>query len=369
VLTALVLYRWRIAASTKRLAWTIVTCVWVALISLCCVLVGAHALFDVVGGLCLGLVGAKHEAVWRACVVVSNRMANAWSAKTKLTPIGPIRIIRHSLWAFLGAACAIYCVLYLMGPIGSMTLVVVLIFGLIGAGLWGQYFEGNRLSRPFGFYGFQIAGLLAIACLALLSFVGARSLELGQFCAALSVAACIAQAIGRLRCMEQGCCHGKATSTGYGNAYGIRVVNRMSRVLTLAHLHNVAIHPTQLYSMIGNVILACMLARLWQLHCAWTLISGIYLIVSSMIRFVEEHYRGEPQTKQVAGLSIYQWMAVCFALFGICFTMVPSDSVYAKTWHSLDGIVLSIILGMVTGVAMGVDFPNSRRRFSQLTVA
>jgi hypothetical protein len=34
----------------------------------------------------------------------------------------------------------------------------------------------------------------------------------------------------------------------------------------------------------------------------------MYLILSGVLRFMEEAYRGEPQTRRLAGLPIYQWL-------------------------------------------------------------
>jgi FtsH-binding integral membrane protein len=98
-----------------------------------------------------------------------------------------------------------------------------------------------------------------------------------------------------------------------------------------------------------------------------SLIAGVYLILSSLARFVEESYRGEPQTPVILGLKIYQWLGIGFLVFGSVLTMIPSATV------SLDGAgvtqstwIAAIIYGLACGAAMGVDFPNSNKRFTRL---
>ena len=71
------------------------------------------------------------------------------------------------------------------------------------------------------------------------------------------------QAIGRLRCLVNGCCHGRQTS----DAIGIRVTHERSRVIRVAEVSGVPIHPTQLYSILANVFLGLLLLRLWVSGC------------------------------------------------------------------------------------------------------
>jgi len=97
-------------------------------------------------------------------------------------------------------------------------------------------------------------------------------------------------------------------------------------------------------------------------------IVGIYFILSSIARFVEETYRGEPQTPVFGGLKIYQWISILLLIVGSVLTMIPSAPV------SFDGArlnyatwIFALIFGLVSGSAMGVDFPNSNKRFTRLT--
>ena len=67
------------------------------------------------------------------------------------------------------------------------------------------------------------------------------------------------QATGRLRCLVQGCCHGRLSP----DHLGIRYHHPLSRVCKLAQWPGRSVYPTQLYSIIGNVVILGLLLRLW----------------------------------------------------------------------------------------------------------
>ena len=255
-------------------------------------------------------------------------------------------------------------VLILIGPSGpgayGATFVLVLA-GLIAGGAWGYWLEGgNKLARPFGYYGYLLGSVAGLAALAAIGWP-----RCGALAAAFATAAPVAQAIGRLRCVVQGCCHGRAV---LATRFGIRVTQRYSRVTALGGLGGVAIHPTQLYSIVGNVVLAAVLLRLWAVEAPWTAIGGAYLALSSLARFVEEQYRGEPQTARRAGLAIYQWLAIGLFVAGLVTMGLPGAAVIAAGALSWTSVGVAAVCGALAALAMSVDFPSSRARLSRLTV-
>jgi prolipoprotein diacylglyceryltransferase len=64
------------------------------------------------------------------------------------------------------------------------------------------------------------------------------------------------------------------------------------------------------YSILWNVVIAFAVTRLWLIHAEFSVIVGLYLILTGLGRFVEEAYRGEPQTPIIGGLRLYQWIAL-----------------------------------------------------------
>jgi len=190
-------------------------------------------------------------------------------------------------------------------------------------------------------------------------------LHINLWCAlaAISLAAPWIQLLGRLRCLVQGCCHGHAAES----VPGIRYTHPRTRVCRLAHLAGVPIHATQVYSILWNVFVGLVLFRLYQVHVTAVFICGIYLLLSGLGRFVEEAYRGEPQTRIVAGLRFYQWLAIVCVIAGAAFTCVHSPAILTGAPLHAGAVALSIAGGILTWMVSGVDFPESTRRFARLT--
>jgi len=161
----------------------------------------------------------------------------------------------------------------------------------------------------------------------------------------------------------QGCCHGGPAPNGVG----IRYRHRRSRVIQIASLAGVPLHPTPLYSIIGNLLIGTALLRLRLLGASPGIELGIYFILSGIARFVEESYRAEPQTKVIWELHIYQWMAIAAVLAGIVCTTIRSEPPVAPFVAPTDTLWwVAVSMGLLFGLAMGVDFPGSNRRFSRL---
>ncbi len=326
-------------------------------VGLSCVLTGAHAILDIPSGMLLAVLYWHHARAWLALVRLSGQISNSWNS----VQLGPVRIISHAAWSGIAASAGSLLVLRLAGPTVIIPCAVVIGTGLLCAGAWGYWLEGgHRLSRPFGYYGFLLGGLGALIAMAC---IGVR--DLGPLTAGFAAAAPLAQAIGRLRCMVQGCCHGRPAP----GSCGICVTNPMSRVTALGKLTNVPIYPTQLYSVLSNLVLTVVFLRLWAIGATWPVLTGLYLGLSSLARFVEEQYRGEPQTARWHGLAIYQWLAIAMLLVGIMVMMVHGDRVVLSGEGIVAGdYLLAIVAGVAAAFLMSVDFPGSTRRFSRLTV-
>ena len=86
------------------------------------------------------------------------------------------------------------------------------------------------------------------------------------------------------------------------------------------------------------------------------------------VRFIEEAYRGEPLTRIVAGLRIYQWFAVAMFVVGALVMLVPSAPAPAPdlaAWPA--AAALGVLFFVVCGAAMSVDLPDSRAPLSRLS--
>jgi hypothetical protein len=133
-------------------------------------------------------------------------------------------------------------------------------------------------------------------------------------------------------------------------------------------LANVTLYATPVYSMLANVLIAgpIMLLMWFDGQPASTVI-GVGLILNSFARFVEEAYRGEPQTPVFAGLRLYQWVALASIGVGMLLSLVPSPSLAVDGILNTQGVGISLAVGLIAGLAMGVDMPEGTARFSRLT--
>lgn len=323
-------------------------------ISLSCVTTGMHSIADILAGFLLFLALANLRTIWEAIRRGAERVANSW----KEWRWWKVRIINHGFYAGVGSFAAVTIAGMIIGDRYAGAVLLVACSALITSGLWAQFIEGSpALLRPFGYYG----GVLGVAIGSFLA-VPVFGTDPWLLLAAFSVAGPWVQSMGRLRCLVQGCCHGSRAPVGHGIVYR----HPRSRVCRLSDLGGVPVHPTQVYSILWNVVIAAILTRLWFSHAAVSMVCGLYLILTGLGRFVEEAYRGEPQTRSFAGLRIYQWLGILSIFVGAGLTACRTRAVGEAVHVSLPILILAILFGVATWFALGVDFPGSNRRFSRL---
>jgi protein-S-isoprenylcysteine O-methyltransferase Ste14 len=319
-----------------------------------CVTTGMHAALDVAGGFAAYGLLTRDRAIGRLGLRWAEHVANSW----REVSLGPVRLLSHGLYAGVGVVVGLAIAVSLAGTAQLGWLVAVSIATTVGAGAWAQLVEGSpQLLRPYGYFG-GIAGGTAVAVVAPL--VGADG---WLILAATAVGCSVTQAIGRLRCLVQGCCHGRPSP----EALGIRYRHPRSRVLRLAGLGGIPVYPTPLYSSLWMLLVAALLWRLWMLAAPLPLICGCYLILAGAGRFVEEHFRGEPQTAEYLGLRLYQWLAIAFVVGGAAMTGLGARRAPDIAGFDPAMIPALLVVGVVTYAAFGMDFPRSNRRLARLT--
>ena len=333
----------------KRLVW-----MWAVLVATSCVATGMHSVADVLAGFAAFVVVRNMPAIWRWILHAAESLANSW----REWRTGPVRIINHGAYAGAAATLGIFIIDTLVGAGNSVLVFLICIGALVGAALWAQWVEGSpALLRPLGFYGGML-GSMAGATVAL-----AMHVSLWSTFAAICVAAPWIQALGRLRCLVQGCCHGAVAQS----VEGIRYVHPRSRVCRIAHLDGIPVHATPVYSILWNVFTGAVLARLLQLHVEAAFLCGVYLLLSGCGRFVEEAYRGEPQTRVIGGLRFYQWIAIVCVVAGAAITCLRDTAPLSISQFRFSSVGLAIGCGLLAWFVSGVDFPESSRRFARLT--
>lgn len=323
------------------------------LIAISCVAIGVHSIADIVSAAIVFFIILKRNSVLAKLNQASERLADSWQE----WHIGKFRIINHSVYA--GIAAFVGLIIAGQFSISLMVVFVATISALVGGALWGQFIEGsNALLRPFGYYGAILGGIAGL--------IGA-SLLFGESAithfAAIALASPWVHAIGRLRCLVQGCCHGRACDSRQGMVY----VNKHSRVIQ-AKLGGISLYNTQLFSIIANAVVGIILWRFWYAKMDAAFITGMYFILSGAARFVEESYRGEPQTRIIKNLRVYQWLAILSILAGIAISGFSNgEKLVLRPSLSAELIVQSFIVAVCWAFAMGMDFPKSNVRFSRLS--
>lgn len=342
------------AWATRSPAWGAVGWTWAALITASCITTGMHALADIAAAVLAFALLREYRRIWQGIRRAAEALANSW----REWRWRGVRVINYGAYAALGGAVGFWVAASLGGPTVFWQLVFTHLCGLVGAGVWAQQLEGSpRLARPFGYYGGVIGGAAGTA------ISGAAAGNTIMLLALIAMEGPWMQGIGRLRCLVQGCCHGSPAPEGVGITYR----EPKSRVWAIADLAGVPLHPTPVYSILANVVTGVILLRLWSLEAAFGLIAGVYLLLAGISRFVEESYRGEPQTPVIAGLRVYQWMAILSVASGIALTtMTGGHSPGLAVAFDPRVLLVGGLYGLVVGLAMGVDFPRSARRFARL---
>jgi protein-S-isoprenylcysteine O-methyltransferase Ste14 len=300
------------------------------------------------------LIAVYPIRIWIFMKNTAEKIANSWKEWT----FGKVRVINHGFYVGFGAFFGILLAGMLAGKKYAIALLVFAVLVTLFAAIWAQVIEGSeKLKRPFGYYG----GLVGILFGSLT--VWAMGYNGWVIIGVVSVVMPWVQAMGRLRCLVNGCCHGRPTDDPM---IGIRYFHPRSRVCTISGMKGEWLHPTQLYSILWLLLVGAVLLRLWQYHFSAPFIFGIYLILTSLGRFVEEAYRGETQTPVIKGLRLYQWTAIISLVTGIAMTVVhinPADLQPGFNWPS---VIVALASGFFIFFAMGVDFPYSNARFSRL---
>jgi len=339
------------ASRWPRLRWF--WWVFAAAQAISCVTTGMHAAADVIAGLGAYVLVVRIEATWRQLRDGAERLANSWQEVT----IGPVRLMSHGIYAGVGAAVGLIVAVALAGSQNIVWLVSMTLAAALGGALWAQLVEGSpQLLRPYGYFG-SVVLVIVVA-------IGARLIGADAWLLFVSfgVGSCFTHAIGRMRCLVQGCCHGREASL----FLGIRYQHPLSRPVRLSALGGVPLHPTPLYSMMWMILVGLVLIRLWAIAAPLPFIAGAYFVLVGLGRFVEEHFRGEPQTRVIAGLRLYQWLAIAFVIGGAVLTILGPAPAPAVPPFELHVLPIAVVVGVICYLAYGVDFPGSSRRFSRL---
>jgi phosphatidylglycerol---prolipoprotein diacylglyceryl transferase len=224
--------------------------------------------------------------------------------------LGPLTIYSYGLMFAIAVFTASYLASREAAKVGISSETVydltfwVVITGVIGARFvyvllnW-DYF----LSVPLDIIMLQKGGLawqggFVFGVAAGLYYLKKRKLALWKVLDVIAPYIALGHAIGRIGCFLNGCCYGKPAS--WGLYYPI---------------WHERLQPTQLYMVLGQLVIFLILRHAQARSKRTGEIFVLYLMLSSVERFLVEFFRADHQL--YFGLSLFQY--VCVAIFAIAF--------------------------------------------------
>lgn len=151
------------------------------------------------------------------------------------------------------------------------------------------------------FYGGMIAGVLVGVW-----YMRRHGLPVWTVADVVAPAIAIGHAFGRMGCFSAGCCYGIPTDL----PWGVTFTNTYSGTLVGVPL-NIPIHPTQLYSALGNLAIFAMLLWAHRRKSYDGQVFWLYVLSYGVFRFVLEFWRGDPRGGILGGaLSTSQFVAI-----------------------------------------------------------
>jgi len=151
------------------------------------------------------------------------------------------------------------------------------------------------------FYGGLIAGVMVA-----LWYMRRTDMPVWRAADVAAPAIAVAHAFGRVGCFAAGCCYGIPTDLPWGTIF----TDSYSGTLVGVPL-NIALHPTQLYSVFGNLMIFGMLLWFYKRKQFDGQIFWLYALSYGIFRFVVEFFRGDPRGTVFGGaLSTSQFVAI-----------------------------------------------------------
>ncbi len=139
-----------------------------------------------------------------------------------------------------------------------------------------------------------------------------------------AIALPLAMAISRIGCLMAGCCYGTPTSLPWGIRYDASSMAYHShlshRLIDLHHTTSLAVHPAQLYQVIGCLLIALLVWRTrkyWKARGSMFLFSVIsYVVLRFFVEFVRDSDSSFVLVQVYYRLKAIQWILLAATLLG-----------------------------------------------------
>lgn len=164
----------------------------------------------------------------------------------------------------------------------------------------------DMLSAGFVLYGSIIGGALGAYI-----FLKRKRMSFLKYFDLVAPSIALAQGFGRIGCFFAGCCYGKQTDGPFG------VIFKNSYYAP----NDIHIHPTQIYSSLGDFVMAGILIFFASKPRKDGQVGGLYMILYSIGRFFIEFLRDDPRGN-VGIFSTSQFICIFILISGIIVYMI-----------------------------------------------
>ncbi|MBR4719363.1 MAG: prolipoprotein diacylglyceryl transferase [Lachnospiraceae bacterium] len=236
-----------------------------------------------------------------------------------LFTVGPFTVHGYGLMIGIGFVLAVLIGGYRTKKLGlseddfTNISICVLLFGWMGGKIMFIIVNFRQfLISPMstlGSEGFVVYGGIITGILSIFVYCKIKKLSFLTYMDMMAPAVAINQGLGRVGCFMAGCCYGKPTDSWFGVVFpenslapaGIRLI------------------PTQLISALFDILLAVFLILITRKVKYRGMVSGIYLLMYGVGRFIIEIFRDDKDRGMVGILSTSQFISIFMVIFAVCY--------------------------------------------------
>ena len=225
--------------------------------------------------------------------------------------LGPITVHWYGIMVALAVAVLVLWTWYFTTRKGGATTDMVMAaalwaipFGIIGARIvhiidkLDYYTRAEHRWEIFGFDGLAIFGVILGGLLGSWIYCRLRKVSFAPLADLAAPGILLAQAIGRVGCIINGCCYGKPTDLPWGFIYPSI---------------GVPVHPTHLYELLGDLVIFVLLFWVLRGHLRpHGSLLALYLVLYSALTFTVRFWRGD--TEPFAG-PVHEGQLIAVVIF------------------------------------------------------
>jgi phosphatidylglycerol:prolipoprotein diacylglycerol transferase len=197
----------------------------------------------------------------------------------------------------------------ILGFVGMKILYWIVTPGVFKDAFSNGFFKGllELLMSGMVFYGGLIGGLLGIVLVA-----RKKKKNFFEFTDLMAPCFCVAHAFGRIGCLLVGCCYGVAT--GETTQFGLCTYNG---VCAVKYLDGTMRLPAPLLETIFLLLLCVVLVLIFRKEKHLGTVTGWYLILYAIWRFVIEMFRGDAARGKYGPLYTSQCISIAILIAGV----------------------------------------------------